>query len=888
MRTAARGGASPSRVHEFARRPLHLLVGFFAAVLLLSNACRDQLPTEVTHGSTVVPRLNISAGDGPKIATDKEDYAPGETVEIIGWDWEPGETVRLHVVHLTEEGEAAIDDERLEHQPWDVAADANGHITSSWLVPEDDGGASLKLTADGDVSGAHAELMFSDLNGTVALYSDAARTIGQTAYPWGATVYPRLTGANSNFCYQITWKDPSNAVVQGPTTFGPGATSYDPAGYPIPATGPSGTYSVIVAQNNTGNCGGPFGNAADPVLFDVARAVIIGAGTAADDATGGDQCVYAGGPPVGGCAATDVNLWVRSHSAGNAHTFLRFDLTAASPAAIPAGAIVTDAKVRLTIIGTPGADRLYDIQRANAAWDEGNLGAFPGPATTGTIATTTILATALTPGGGGGDPQTWYKWNVTTHVQGFLDASFTNHGWRISDQAQDAGSPRTSRFASTEDTRRRVWPVLLVDYTDPPKLVFYTTAFTGVVGECLGPIKVQSKAFAGSVLPVDGDLTVDLSTANLGVGDVFGTAGAGSFFSNSTCTTSTTTTTIPDGESISNGFYYRATHRGDGGHDVIASATGYSPNPSQTQTINKAITNIVYDGDLIVIPGNTFTMKAILSSTYDDCEYAGSTTPYGRRVLFRIAPNPTTGTPGSNLGFGFIFTNSSGVAQTTSATTTWLDGMYELTVNAIDNDNCTAQKVVPDPVIAVLSPGNAATGGGFLAGTKVGGGRVNFGFNVRPIEGSDPVDYKGQLLLIRMDAGVPSFRCKGDITFYGVVSSSDPLQNFATGTCDFQAWDPSLNSGEGGWYVPGGGGYTNRPFTIEFIDNGSGKGKNAPPPDEFGFSISFVGTNGYADPSFDRAPINGGNIDVKTNGSSATSTGGTEEGSSPAKGGKKK
>jgi hypothetical protein len=417
-------------------------------------------------------------------------------------------------------------------------------------------------------------------------------------------------------------------------------------------------------------------------------------------------------------------------------------------------------------------------------------------------------------------------------------------------------------------------PVLLIDYVDPPKLVFTTTAKTGVVGACLGPIQVESRAFDGTTpLSVASDLEVTLSTAALGTGNVFATAGAGSFFTSGTCTTGTTTTTIQAGQSVSNSFWYRATDRGDGGHDVVASATGYTPDPSQTQTVNKAVTGFVYDGDLIVIPGSTFTMKAVLSSTYDKCVYdsrGGGTTPFGRRVLFVLDPDPTDGA--GTLGSGFKFTNSSGVATATHATTGWLEGMYDLTVNAVDNDNCTAQKVVPDPVIAVLAPGNAATGGGFLAGSKVGGGRVNFGFNVRPIEGSDPIAYKGQFLLIRQDGGVPTFRCKGALEFYGVVSGSDPLQNYAIGHCDFQVWNASLNSGEGGWEVPYGAGYVNRQFTISFIDNGTGaRGKNAPPPDEFGFSINFVGS--IADPSFARAAINGGNIDVKAGGTTTTSDG---------------
>ena len=174
--------------------------------------------------------------------------------------------------------------------------------------------------------------------------------------------------------------------------------------------------------------------------------------------------------------------------------------------------------------------------------------------------------------------------------------------------------------------------------------------------------------------------------------------------------------------------------------------------------------------------------------------------------------------------------------------------------------------------MSILEPGGAATGGGFLAGSKVGGGRANFGFTVRQIDGSNPIAYKGQFLLIKQDGGIPSFRCKGNIDTYGSVPNTSPQKYAASGTCDFQLWDPALDGGNGDWYIPAGPGYDNQTFTIYFIDNGSGKGKTAPPPDEFGFTIGFVGGSG--NPSFAIAPINGGNIDVKSSTTTTTSTGG--------------
>lgn len=855
------------------RRPTLLRVGVFLSLLPLLAACTDI--TRPTARAVTIEHsvLNVSQGDGPKVGTDKQDYYPGETVVIEGWEWTPGETVRLQVVHVGE-GDNALP----EHQAWEVTADANGYIFSSWEIglKSDEIGATLKLTADGVTSLAHAEVMFTDLDGTVNLFVDAARATAQNAFQWNETVYPRIRSPKKSTCYRLRWTDPSSDVT---TTFletgDPAGTNADPAGIAVGQE--SGRWSLIVDQRASGTCSNEvgYGSGTSPIYFDVARTVIIGAGTpGTTDSPGGDQCVYSTSNVVSFCQnPASLRMYVGRSSTNQLRSYVRFDLSTASPA-IPSDVLVTDAKVRLVVGGTADG-RDYAIQRADATWAEGTINYAGQPGTTGAATTVAMITAAgLVPGAGGGDPQTWMKWDVDADVQAFLSGS-TNHGWRISDVTATT-STANGMFWTTETTDgcaagvttcKRKWPVLLIDYVEPPKLVFYTTAFTGIVGQCLGPIQVQSKTFAGAALPVSSDLTVNLTAINLGAG-AGGTLGAGAFYSNSGCTTGTTTTLITTGNSVSQSFYYQATHRGDGGHDIKASATGYTPDPVQTQTINKAPTVTTYTGDLLLLVGNTFNLKAVITSPYEGCIA-------GRRVLFRMEPNPATGAGFNDFG-GFQITNSSGVAMTSSSTAGWEEGVYDLTVNAIDNDDCQAQKAVPNPVITVITPGAAATGGGFLAGNKVGGGRVNFGFTVRAVEGtSDPIQYKGQFLLMKQDGGVPSFRCKGTLDTYGSVPDSDPTTYAASGKCDFQLWDPLLDGGTGGWYVPAGPGYTNQEFTIYFIDNGQGKGKDAPPPDEFGFTVGYVGP-AISNPTFPIAPINGGNIDAKEGGT--TSTGGGTKG----------
>ena len=874
--TVSRFAGSIRRIAR--RRPLPVVVGFFVVVGFLGVACSDNTLPPTAPAVVKAPLHNLSANEGTRIGTDKQDYFLGETVQIEGWEWTAGEAVRLQVIHLDENG----DNTRPEHQPWEITADQNGFFLASWEIAfdSDELGASLKLTADGLTSGTHAEVTFSDLDGTVNLFVDAARTTAQTAYQWNTTVYPRIRTPKKSTCYRLTWTDPSSDVTKTYLeTSDPPGTNADPAGMAVGTE--SGRWSLVVDQRAAGTCDNDtgYGSATSPIFFDVARRVIIGAGTSGttDGAApaGGDQCVYQTNNIAGICQnAASPTMFVRSFTNDSIRTYVRFDLTTISPAIDP-GVIVISAKVRLSVAGTAGtvgSPRTYSIKRADAGWTEGAITWGTQPGVTGS-SNTAQMAYSLVAGSGGGDPQTWVSWPVTADVQGYLDGG-TNYGWRISDHG--ASSTSSGRFHTTENTSgcaagvttcKRTWPVLLIDYIDPPKLVFTTSAFTREVGECSPAIRVQSQDFGGSPLAVTSDLTVNLSTANLGVGGG-GTPGAGGFYSNSSCTTSTTTTTISTGNTESANFYYLATARGDGTHDIVASATGYTPNPSQTETIDKATTTLIYTGDRLVLVGNTFNFSAVLSSAWEPCTE-------NKRIIFRIMPSPLTplvagsyfSPPAPNP-----YTNTSGVATKSVSTTGWQEGIYDGRTSFPGDDDCEASK--DDYAISLIEPGGAATGGGFLAGSKVGGGRANFGFTVRQIEGSSPIAYKGQFLLIKQEGGVPEFRCKGNITLYGeLLPSTSPATYAASGTCDFQLWDPALDGGNGDWYVPAGPGYANQTFTIYFIDNGSGKGKYAPPPDEFGFTIGFGGSD---DPSFGIAPINGGNIDVKgtTTAPTTGSTGG--------------
>src|SRR5437867_4224438 len=113
--------------------------------LLLFTAICFQLP------------LARAAGSVPTVKTDKPDYPPGDTAEITGNGFLPGEQVECQVLRLD-----APFDPSVAHLPWLVPVDASGNFQTTWFVTWDAAGATLELTAVGQTSSLVASVTFSD------------------------------------------------------------------------------------------------------------------------------------------------------------------------------------------------------------------------------------------------------------------------------------------------------------------------------------------------------------------------------------------------------------------------------------------------------------------------------------------------------------------------------------------------------------------------------------------------------------------------------------------------------------------------------------------------------------------------------------------------------
>jgi hypothetical protein len=186
------------------------------------------------------------------ITTDQPDYPPGSTVIITGTGFQPGETVTLQVLHDPTGGDDATDP---SHLPWTVVADGSGNFSSTWTVPSDadELGATLKLTADGQSSGLHAEVVFTDGTRTLDHITVGAQSssiiYGSSGSPtFLITVSTTVSGGGTSNLNSITFS--ASGLPSGVTV-----TSFTPASVNASNTTPSPTSSLELSVPNNLNAG---------------------------------------------------------------------------------------------------------------------------------------------------------------------------------------------------------------------------------------------------------------------------------------------------------------------------------------------------------------------------------------------------------------------------------------------------------------------------------------------------------------------------------------------------------------------------------------------------------------------------------------------------------
>ena len=383
------------------------------------------------------------------LTTNLDDYPPYSYVYIDGTGFEPGETVNMIVLQLSPNPAS--------YQPWDVVADENGNISTSWYIfSEELVGATMQATATGQTSGLTASATFTD-NSAPLLYQDSLRTIRGDAFAWGDTVYLKgnLTGVSQNRCYKVDWVNPSGSVVQTGNVEPNALDVGTPPSFVVPS-GPSGVWQVKLYEAggngacNTATFPGYPGSPDKTLSFDVARAVIIGA--VATGGVGGDNWVSEQNP---GSVQTG-DLQIESKSGQNKRIFVRFNLTGAGITGTVDSALL---RMQLVSAGS-NFPRTHTANRVTTpAWLESTITWTNQPAFSAATDSQSAPRTPL---------PALIRWSVTSDVQGFINSSFVNNGWCIKDATENDSSNNNGSYKATEAntaTDKTQGPVLLVDYS---------------------------------------------------------------------------------------------------------------------------------------------------------------------------------------------------------------------------------------------------------------------------------------------------------------------------------------------------------------------------------------------------------------------------------------
>jgi PKD domain len=168
-------------------------------VVGLIASCADG-PTAPERNTPAVSLAVGQAATGETITTDKDDYAPGETVTITGSGWQAGDSVDFV---LTE------DPSTHEPETWTVGVDeADGFLDDHFVVQEHDLDVTFTLTATSRATGATAQTTFTDhgpspvTSSTFAISANASYLVTVSVTLGGGSSSVTLTAATAKVANQ--------------------------------------------------------------------------------------------------------------------------------------------------------------------------------------------------------------------------------------------------------------------------------------------------------------------------------------------------------------------------------------------------------------------------------------------------------------------------------------------------------------------------------------------------------------------------------------------------------------------------------------------------------------------------------------------------------------
>jgi hypothetical protein len=163
---------------------------------------------------------------------------------------------------------------------------------------------------------------------------------------------------------------------------------------------------------------------------------------------------------------------VASSASANRRLYIRFDLTGCSPA-IPSGAVVRLATLRLYVSALPAVCRMVDIFRVTAAWTENGITWNNQPFGTAINNPSSASATdtfgAGTPVGCENRTTGTYMTgaNPTADVAAWV-AGATNNGWMLRDDVEGSATARTETVSAKQLSQILQAPQLVITYVEVP------------------------------------------------------------------------------------------------------------------------------------------------------------------------------------------------------------------------------------------------------------------------------------------------------------------------------------------------------------------------------------------------------------------------------------
>jgi hypothetical protein len=395
--------------------------------------------TGTTQGGQVV-LLTMEAGNtsGAIVKTDRDDYAPGETVRISGTGWQAGEQVKLSL-HM--------DPLRDSDTELTATADGAGNFTNTEFSPATyDVGVRFVLTALGQSSGRRSQTTFTD--GNKISFSDTR--LGNEASSFGPVTLGSCTTVwvqerqGGNF---DSTRVAARAVTLGTSPSGITFHSNNTCG-----GGPNQITSVVIAANqpaaqfwfkvNTG--AGPFtiggdggfggnNNASATVTVGaaaVATSLALSApspasvpfGSAGPVTFSATLTTSPGGTPVGGAT---VAFTVDGSPVGSATT--NGSGVATVSTYNPSGLSVNPHNVQASFVGATITGTTYNASTSGTqtltvtqASTSTTLTSSPNPSSFGQSVTFTATVSVVAPGGGTPTGNVDFKEGATTIGSGTL------------------------------------------------------------------------------------------------------------------------------------------------------------------------------------------------------------------------------------------------------------------------------------------------------------------------------------------------------------------------------------------------------------------------------------------------------------------------------------